>query len=800
MPCAALTPLFRYTMDLSTASLSFSGSDEGVHPVYLALCWNRAGLGIAVYDAETQVIEVGECKEFDSFFTVAELKEEIVPCCIVIPNGSDTRFVEAVKSPLEKGFTPEVMQLGQAEFSPDATLSKVMHALGFESVSECKKYLTEVYDMGNVQITRTLGGLISGITSLGRVKAIRLRVFAHSLSIDANTIEALQIFKIVAHPSSHHGIGSSKEGLSLFGLLNLCKTKMGSEVLRRWMKTPTTKLATIEERLCTIDIFLAPHNQDLIASLRDHLRFVKDPRDLVKKFKEYKNTVQHWQTLFQLVYAYPIVVSICSKLGEHGRSPVFERVVDSFHEGPVSELFREMHRTIDLPMSHRGGRVVIKWGVDPELDRHKEAYEGLGGFLETVAQSVVKEMGTFSYPVSVDYYPQLGYFTTVGIAFFNERFTTDLPDAGYEFQFKSSEKLFYKSSRMRELDERYGDIYSAITDMEANVAMRLTELVLQEDKIEALMAVKHIASVDCLCALALVAKEDRWSRPSVVKENVLHVIDARHPLQEKTVDRFVPNDIIVSKDEKRLSIVTGPNSSGKSIYLKQVAIVVLLAHIGSYVPAKEAVVGLTDRVFTRIRSKHCLPGDGPSSAFASDLADINNMLRYATARSLLIIDEFGKGTVAADGIALLAAVLVHFMNKGSDCPKVFVSTHYLEVLEKGLVDVNNALLDVSHMAVDIDIKDANELIFRYKRQPACAQESHAIYCSEKAGVPCEVLTRARYILTLLKKGVATSVFRRLLLATPNVTTYHKSVLKLISNTDLTTCCVSDLCAKVKALR
>ena len=244
------------------------------------------------------------------------------------------------------------------------------------------------------------------------------------------------------------------------------------------------------------------------------------------------------------------------------------------------------------------------------------------------------------------------------------------------------------------------------------------------------------------------------------------------------MERFIPNDV-VNPGGKRLTIITGANNSGKSVFLKQIGIIVYLAHIGCYVPAKEAVVGLTDRVFSRMKSS-TPQEDDKTSAFASDLRDVDDMVKYATDRSLLIIDEFGKGTVASDGIALLASVINFFLNKTNSCPRIFISTHFTEIFTRSLIDVRHEYLNLVHMSVDVDETDVENLIFRFKIASGTSTNSHAFFCARKSGVPESTVSRAKYILALLKKRVPASAFRRLLVSGGDATARHKKVLKLLS--------------------
>lgn len=221
-----------------------------------------------------------------------------------------------------------------------------------------------------------------------------------------------------------------------------------------------------------------------------------------------------------------------------------------------------------------------------------------------------------------------------------------------------------------------------------------------------------LAELDCLTSLAVAAQDNQYTRPTVTRENVLVIKKGRNPLQEMTVNTFIPNGTSV-EEAGRVNIITGPNNSGKSVYLKQVGLITFMAHIGSFVPAEEAIIGTTDRIMTRISSQDSISVN--QSSFAVDLLQIHSMVTICTSKTLLLIDEFGKGTLALDGLALLASTIKHLMNQ-DECPKVFVSTHYTEMLEYKLIDTDSEKVQVWTMDVIVDEDDdlQDDIVYLYK--------------------------------------------------------------------------------------
>lgn len=266
---------------------------------------------------------------------------------------------------------------------------------------------------------------------------------------------------------------------------------------------------------------------------------------------------------------------------------------------------------------------------------------------------------------------------------------------------------------------------------------------------------------DAILALALGAERYGWVAPQMTNTNSLYIENGRHPLQELIVPAFIPNDCELSgghgegtteereDDASRATILTGSNHSGKSIYLKQTAVIVYLAHIGSFVPADKAVVGLTDKILTRISTRECVARC--ESAFAIDLKQVAHAIRCSTSRSLLLIDEFGKGTNADDGAGLLAAMLDHFLGQRSDTPRLLLATHFHELLEGGYLEGLRGLR-LAHMNVTANSsigQGEKSITYLYKLVPGHSGSSFGASCAALNGVPGGIVSRAEAINQLL---------------------------------------------------
>ncbi|KPA36038.1 dna mismatch repair protein msh5, partial [Fusarium langsethiae] len=374
---------------------------------------------------------------------------------------------------------------------------------------------------------------------------------------------------------------------------------------------------------------------------------------------------------------------------------LFRQVIEVI-QPPILVVVREMiDKTIDFEQSKARRRSSVKAGIDSQLDELKRQYDGMDSFLTEVINHVHQELPDWArkYVQSCIFLPQIGFLTVV----------EPNPDTGnghYEGEgttLEAWEKLFntdgavcYKNSYMRELDEEYGDMYCQIGDREVEIIHGLVSKVLKHEEL-LLSSSEVCGEFDAILALALGAEKYSWRGPQVVESSAIHIEEGRHPLQELVVPAFVPNSCHlvagpqnsseVQDDSPHAIILTGPNHSGKSVYLKQTAIIVYLAHIGSFVPATQAIIGLTESILTCISPRESMSGG--VSAFARDVKQAALSMKTSSPRSLVLVDEFGKGTNGDDGAALLAALLDHYLSLGSDCPRLLAATHFHEVFENG---------------------------------------------------------------------------------------------------------------------
>jgi DNA mismatch repair protein MSH5 len=440
--------------------------------------------------------------------------------------------------------------------------------------------------------------------------------------------------------------------------------------------------------------------------------------------------------------------------------PLCVRAADTLDRHRLMRIGRKVHEIVDGEASANQCRTVVNRGVSQELDDFKDVYDRMEDILTDKANEIrLRIPRELIVSVHVTYLPHMG-------------FHIDLPkdpatgegiyeEADWHLVFTTPSRVYYKDNAMRQLDEDLGDLYSAMCEMEVEIAYGLAQTVLEHETL--LTAASDLCGeLDCWLAFAHVAQFYNLKRPTITEANIVQIKGGRHLLQEMVVPSFVVNDTYLCggngqhpTDEPSMLMLTGPNYSGKSVYQKQVALIVYLAQTGSFVPADAATIGITDKILTRITTRETV--SKVQSAFMIDLQQIAIALNSCTRRSLVVIDEFGKGTDTYDGAGLAAGVFQYLLSLGAEAPRTLAATHFHEIFNLGLFDVPN--ISFAHMQVHVaksEVENPNEhnteITYLYNLCPGRSDVSYGAQCAALNGVPKEVVKRSVELARLVQRG------------------------------------------------
>lgn len=595
-------------------------------------------------------------------------------------------------------------------------------------------YVKEFYSIASIdhlelnnREIEVLGALFKYLETInfGPMKHLSLpRVIrkSDSMQLDASTIENLNLFRL------------ERKG-SLFEILDETITGMGRRRLRQWLLSPLTDREKIEERLDAVQTFYS--DRHLLDELREYFQNVFDIERITTRLSTGKTTPRDLQSLRTSLAALPLIKELISTEAS------FESLNDRLELFP-EELAILQRSIMDEPSAVVGDGKVIREGFDRELDSLRDLLEHSVEKMKAIETAEKKSTGISS--LKVKFNKVFGYFLEVP-----KSQTSKVPQNYTRKQtLVNSER--YITEELKEFEDRILSANDKIQTLERALFLDVCSQLL--NSLQRLKDVSKVLSeIDSLQSLAAVARKNNYSRPRFSDDGRVKISNSRHPIVERFVSDFTPNDVSLSRSEN-FFIVTGPNMSGKSTFIRQVALLSIMAQVGSFVPADEALLSIHDRVFTRIGARDELASG--KSTFLVEMMETATILSKATEDSLVILDEVGRGTSTFDGISIAWAVS-EFIYEAVGCHTIF-ATHFTE-----LTELSNMYPGIKNKTARI-IETDSGIVFLHKVIDGVANSSHGIEVAKLAGVPETVLSRAKEILKVISKQSALDKAVRVLTA------------------------------------
>ena len=697
----------------------------------------RAGLAYA--DISTGEFAATQLDASDGGRAVAEELARLQPAELLVPENQAAPLPKLV-APLVANSQYPISTYDAWHFDLDTARQALLHQfdvgtldgfglagkpLAIRAAGAVVQYLAETQKGALTHLTRVVTYSTDGFMTLD--------------AVTRRNLELTQTLRLGSAKGSLHPAAGT-----LLGVLDQTVTPMGARLLRRWLQQPLLDLEALNQRLDAVEALV--QNTPVRAELRAALKGVGDLERLANRAAQGIIRPRELLALRQSLEAIPHLKSQISNIQHRAK-----HLIDTIHAklDPCPEVTTLIAQAIaDDPPATPTSPGIIRRGFSEELDRVLVAARDAKAWIANLEGAERRRTGIKN--LKVGFNKVFGYYIEVSKSNLSavppeyirkqtlvnaERFITP--------ELKEYESLVLNAEeRQLEIEMR---LYREVCDQVAAAAPRL------------LTTAHALAQLDTCAALAEVAVRNNYVRPQLADDTRLEIIAGRHPVVEQMevsglVEPFVPNDTHMSEEE-RILVITGPNMSGKSTYLRQTALIVLMAQIGSFVPADRAHIGLVDRIFTRIGAEDILHAG--QSTFMVEMVETANILHHATPRSLLILDEIGRGTSTYDGLSIAWAVVEYIHNHPKLRARTLFATHYHE-----LTELAHLLPRVRNYNVAV-AEEGDRVVFLHKIVPGGADRSYGIHVAQLAGLPRPVIHRAQEILAELEReGARGPVLRR----------------------------------------
>ena len=583
------------------------------------------------------------------------------------------------------------------------------------------------------------------------------------MGLDGFTVRNLEIFKSLASQGTHG---------TLIDVLDDTVTSGGGRLLKQWLNRPLIDKKRLTVRLEIVGAFHG--NIRALEASREYLKEISDIERIVGRLNNGKISPKEINGLRLSLEQIPKVKTVLNNSGDKYLKLFNKRFVDTDKiSGQISELLHP-----EAPTQIKQGNVILS-GVDDELDELRSL--SIGG-KEWIANLQATERERTGIPsLKISYNRVFGYYIEITSAHGEK-----VPEEYIRKQtLVNSER--YVTPDLKEYEEKILSADEKIEIIESKIFSELCIVILDQAGILQENAIV-LNRLDVLSTFASVAKANKYNQPKLNDKGLLKIKGGRHPVVEKLLpatERFIPNDLIINTKKSQIHLITGPNMAGKSTYLRQIGLIVLMAQVGSFVPADNAEIGMVDKLFTRVGASDNLAGG--ESTFLVEMNEAANILNNATDRSLILLDEIGRGTATYDGLSLAWAITEHIHNNEDIGARTLFATHYHE-----LTDLESTLerLDNYHIAVK---EFGDKIVFLRQILPGPGDKSYGIHVAQMAGLPKKVIDRATEILNFHIENHSTGEPKKVPTAENQISIFSKQESELKQElTDLDLLSISPL--------
>ena len=607
--------------------------------------------------------------------------------------------------------------LTAGSFSEKTAWTVIEKELGTEEMQMLK-------GSGHFEVACALGALLSYLMdtqrqALSQFKRCQFHKHKGAMTLDRSTMRNLEIMETLYE--------KRVEG-SLLGIIDKTKTAMGARLMRNWLKGPLTVADDIKKRLDATEVLFS-HRQDNL-DIRKLLNEIYDFQRLTTKITAGSANGRDLLALKNSLLAIPAIKNIMSGLE---KTDLIEEIRENLDGLPqMVELINTAIKE-DAPITIREGG-LIKDGYSSELDQLKDSIKDAKTWIGTLESKLREELDIKT--VKVGYNKVFGYYIEVPRSVSNK-----VPDTFIRKQTLVNNERFI-TPELKEMESLVLNAEVKINQLEYQLFMNIKDTIaFYADVLQEVSSA--VSKLDVLASFAYVSYENAYVKPEITEDRVLEIVGGRHPVVEKMEkgNLFIANDVNLDGSATSLALITGPNMAGKSTYMRQIAISVLMAQAGCFVPADKAVIGVVDQIFTRIGASDNL-SQGQSTFFV-EMHELAYILKKSTDRSLIILDEIGRGTSTFDGLAI-AWSAAEKLASGEYRPRTLFATHYHQLTE---VAQKHSFME----NFNVDVADNNgQIIFLHKIVKGAASESYGVHVAKLAGVPQEVVMDAEIRLKYLE--------------------------------------------------